>query len=299
MEFKNIVFSGGGIRGLSYIGVLKALNDLKKMKNIERIIGTSIGSIFGLFCILKSTNEELDEYYNLFNERIIKHKDNFITESINLYKNFGLHNNNNIYNLINDIIYDKLNIDNITFLELHNFNKIEFTITGTCLSTRKIEYFNYKNTPNMEISKAIQISTSLPFYYMLNDWDDKKWIDGGICNNFPIEYFDFYDGKFNNNTLGFFLKSDNEVKYKINSFNDIIKGIENIELSQYNLNKNRNIVIINSKNISSIDFDISNEIKTQLINNGYTKTIDFFNEIENNKIKKEIDYIDYIKSIIK
>ena len=150
----------------------------------------------------------------------------------------------------------------------------------------------------MEISKAIQISTSVPFYYMLNEWDDKKWIDGGICNNFPIEYFDYNNGEFNNNTLGFFLRCDNEQTYQINSFNDIIDGIENIELSQYNLNKNRNIIIINSKNISSMDFDISKEIKEELITNGYTKTIEFFNEFKKNKIDKEVDYIGYIKSIL-
>ena len=68
------------------------------------------------FCVLKSTNDELDEYYNLFNDKIIKHKDNIFTESINLYKKFGLHNNNNIYNLINEIVLNKLNIKNITFL---------------------------------------------------------------------------------------------------------------------------------------------------------------------------------------
>jgi len=39
---KNIVFSGGGLKGLAYIGTIQALNELIKLKYIEQIIGVSI-----------------------------------------------------------------------------------------------------------------------------------------------------------------------------------------------------------------------------------------------------------------
>jgi NTE family protein len=49
---KNIVFSGGGLKGWAYIGTIKALNEVVKLKDIEQIIGVSIGSVFGLFYLL-------------------------------------------------------------------------------------------------------------------------------------------------------------------------------------------------------------------------------------------------------
>ena len=46
---KNIIFSGGGLKGWAYIGVIKSLNENISFKNIEQIIGVSIGSVLGLF----------------------------------------------------------------------------------------------------------------------------------------------------------------------------------------------------------------------------------------------------------
>ena len=44
----NLVLSGGGIKGLSYIGVVKYLEEKKLLKNINKIAASSIGAIFGL-----------------------------------------------------------------------------------------------------------------------------------------------------------------------------------------------------------------------------------------------------------
>ena len=51
---KNIVFSGGGLKGWAYIGTIKALNEVVKLKDIEQIVGVSIGAVFGLFYLLNS-----------------------------------------------------------------------------------------------------------------------------------------------------------------------------------------------------------------------------------------------------
>ena len=42
----NIVFSGGGIKGLIFIGCLKYLEENNLLKNIKAISGTSIGGVF-------------------------------------------------------------------------------------------------------------------------------------------------------------------------------------------------------------------------------------------------------------
>ena len=41
-----LVLSGGGVKGLYYIGVLKKLEELNILKNINKFAGTSIGAFF-------------------------------------------------------------------------------------------------------------------------------------------------------------------------------------------------------------------------------------------------------------
>ena len=135
----------------------------------------------------------------------------------------------------------------------------------------------------MEVSKAIQISTSIPLFYVVTNWDKLTWCDGGVTDCFPIDYFDSKDGTFNKNTLGFYLNYDDRKKqmYKISN---IIKLLENIEFTQLDNNvnqnikntKNRFIVDINTGKISSIDYNLTEKQKKFLIDNGYNSTIDFF-----------------------
>ena len=52
MKITKLVFSGGGIKGISYIGIIKYLEDEDLLKNINTIVGTSIGSVLGLSSFL-------------------------------------------------------------------------------------------------------------------------------------------------------------------------------------------------------------------------------------------------------
>ena len=58
---KNLIFSGGSIRVLSYIGCLKALEEYKIIDNIETFTGTSSGGIFSLLLNLGYTFKEMEE----------------------------------------------------------------------------------------------------------------------------------------------------------------------------------------------------------------------------------------------
>ena len=95
--FENLVFEGGGIKGVAYIGALKALNKLDKIKYVKKTIGTSVGSIFALLASMKCTDEQIDKYFwALFNE-MTKFHDNIFTETANFINKMGLHSNDNMY----------------------------------------------------------------------------------------------------------------------------------------------------------------------------------------------------------
>jgi NTE family protein len=62
-------------------------------------------------------------------------------------------------------------------------------ITGTSIESGKLEIFNAENTPNVEIALAVRASASLPIMLKPVEIDGKKYIDGGVANNIPINHF--------------------------------------------------------------------------------------------------------------
>ena len=92
---ENLVFSGGGIRCISYVGVLKLFEEKEIMKNIKQIIATSGGSIFGLVLILKYTYEELKSLVlglDFENIRDISSENLF-----NFFNNYGIDTGNKLH----------------------------------------------------------------------------------------------------------------------------------------------------------------------------------------------------------
>jgi len=127
----NLVFSGGGVKCISYIGLLKYFEENNMMKDIKNIAGTSGGGIFGLMLLLGYSYIDLK---NLIVSLDFQHLQDISCENIfNFNNNFGLDSGNKLENLIRLLIKKKNVDENITFIDLYNIHKITFTVTGTCL----------------------------------------------------------------------------------------------------------------------------------------------------------------------
>ncbi|QHM16551.1 hypothetical protein C7M30_00170 [Bacillus subtilis] len=59
--FKNLVFEGGGVKGIAYVGVLKILEKYNILGNIERVGGTSAGAIVAMLVSLGYNSSELEK----------------------------------------------------------------------------------------------------------------------------------------------------------------------------------------------------------------------------------------------
>ena len=187
-DIKHLVLSGGGMLGISYLGLLKYLEEnstVPIINNLESITGCSAGSIFGTLIALGYTSTELNSIV-----KIINFKD-FITinaESIiNFMKLKGLDSGKNLITFVKKCIKDKTNNENFTFLEMKQKFNIELQIGVTNLSKSRFELMNSVNTPNIPIFKAINASFAIPFIFEPIVIDDDVYCDGGIINNLPIE----------------------------------------------------------------------------------------------------------------
>ena len=282
-QFKNLVICGGGIKAYSLNGSFKALNNLDKMKYIEKISGTSAGALYGVFVACKCTNKEIDEYTVKFYDELTTYSEGAIQQGYNMFNKLGLHDNKNIYNVVDNLLFDKFGQRKMTMKQLYDQTKIEFTTVATCLTTGKAVYMNYITLPDIEVAEAVMMSTAIPFYFVQVKWHGMVYCDGGTVDNFSIDYYDYANGRFNNETLGLHFKeagSENPHN-ETDSVLKLLTVIENAELEnneaqsiqQYD---KRFIVEINVGNVKATDFDLTEKQKQMLLTNGYNAVVNFF-----------------------
>lgn len=206
---KNIIFPGGGLKGWAYIGTIRALTELVDYSVIEQLIGTSIGSFFGLCYVLQiEWSYLLDFIINLdFKEMIDIDIDSIlVTQSLLEGKKY--------YELLKEIISTKVDPE-ITFLELRKISKILLTINAYNITKRKEEYFNYLLTPDVKVIDAVMASCTLPLVFPAYNINNDYYYDSFLINNCayniiePLEtmvfeislYPEFFGTNNNNNSL--------------------------------------------------------------------------------------------------
>lgn len=287
---KNLVFGGGGVKCISYIGLLKYFEENNILKNIEHIVGTSGGGIFALMVIIGYSYKDLKQLILFLDFNSLK--DINCDNICKFNENYGIDTGDNLLQLIKIMIKKKNINEEVTFKDLYNKTNIIFTLTGTCIEKQSIEYFNYKLTPNMTILKAIRITYSIPIIYNCVRYNNYTYVDGGILENYPINFL-----KENiENTLGFYLIGGYEDR-TVNSINNFILGIllSMIRKNEYNIvNKYINNTVSIKCNFSSIDFNISKEQKIKAIENGYTCIKTYYNKLFIRTI-----LVEYIDNIVK
>lgn len=265
----NIVFSGGGVRCLAYMGVLKYFEHEDLKKGVQTIVGTSGGALFALVFILNYTFVEL--------QHLALHLDLNSLQDIsseNLFKffsNYGLDSGHKLDRFIDLLIEKKLGKKQVTFLELYKLYNIKLIINGTCVNTRTVEYFNHITTPNMLVNTAIRISCSIPIMFNSVNIGDKVYVDGGIVDNYPMDIFKHELCK----TLGFYILYKNDKHDEINSIDkfmlNILLAINNKFESLLLENYKDNTVIIES-DVGHVDFNISDTDKLNIIKKGFDST---------------------------
>ncbi|MCD0486818.1 patatin-like phospholipase family protein [Pedobacter sp. MC2016-14] len=156
-----LVLSGGGIRGIAHLGVLKAL--INAGIRFSHISGTSAGSIAGAFY---AAGIDPEEGLNIFMKtRLLR----FIRPAVG---SLGLINIEHTSELLKEYFPE----DDIEKL------KIPLTIAATDFSEGKLVYLT-----KGPLIRAIQASSCIPGIFKPIMINNKMYVDGGILNNFPVE----------------------------------------------------------------------------------------------------------------
>ena len=331
-QFRNLVFEGGGVKGIAYIGAMQVLHNRGTLPEILRVGGTSAGAINALIFALGYTISEQKEI--LQDTNFTKFMDDswgVIRDIRRLAREFGWYEGDFFNSWVGDLIHRRLGDRRATFRDLQQAKCPDLYVIGTNLSTGFAEVFSAERYPDMELATAVRISMSIPLFFaaVRHGVRQDVYVDGGVQLNYPVKLFDreryidlvkdpaaalrtaYYNEEnarfqldrpgrspyvYNRQTLGLRLDRQEEIglfRYDeptqgrpIKNFSDYARSLvgalmnaqENIHLHSDDWQRT---VYINTLDVGTTDFNLSNATKQALIDQGIQGTERYFGWFEN------------------
>ncbi len=284
--YSNLVLSGGALKAVVLLGAVKYLEEKDLIKYFKNYVGSSAGAIIIFFLIIGYKSYEIKD---ILIEEINNIVDLDFENIDDFFINYGIDNTDRNKDILKKYLIKKTKLNDITFIEFAKKYGLNFTITGTNLTTRNTDYFNVDNFPNMSMIDALVITSCIPLIYKPIEYNDNLYIDGGIYNNFAYNYYKNKNDSLGINvTYNYSRKNDTFINY----FNNILLSLMD-KIIELGLDNSENVCFINfdekrkdGVNISTDDFsvNINNDIIIDNINYGYNTFKEFLNKkIENIK----------------
>jgi predicted acylesterase/phospholipase RssA len=266
---KHLVFAGGGIRCLSFIGSLEVLAKHNFLNDTKHFWGNSAGALVATCLSLKTPLPKIRAIFETTD--FTKFRDFDITNLMSFGTNWGLDSGAAFVKSLKLILEDiKPGSSQYTLQELP-----ELHIAVTDLTDTKPLILDSKSYPTLKLVDALRASTSIPFFYMpfRNPLNNHLLIDGAVACNFPWimlpQTVDLDDA------IGFDFSSADTTK-EPNSFAEYIPKILNFRDTYWRSTnfkpKHPNIIRFDVRAFPSWHFAIDANDKQELINIGADTT---------------------------
>jgi predicted acylesterase/phospholipase RssA len=179
----SLVISGGGMKGIYALGSLQYLYDEVGFTHLQAYYGVSIGAVICVLLLIGYTPVEVMAYIcaNKLPQKIAVLDKNIVERK-------SLFNPKHFVELLEEMISKKLGTVP-TLSEFYQLTQIDLYIVTICLSTPfSPVYLHHSSHPDLLLSHAVHMSMSIPFAFGYAEYEGKKYIDGGMIDNFPIHY---------------------------------------------------------------------------------------------------------------
>jgi len=271
-----LIFEGGGVRGIAYIGAIQRLDELNVLKHVKKFGGSSAGSQVAALLAAGYSSGELKEV--LLTTPLDEFKDGSCgccRDVFRFFTRYGYYKGDFMREYFDTLMERKLGKKHATFRDLFDRTGHHLRITGTCVTTRSLDVFDHIASPNMPVSTAMHISSCIPLFFKPVIYDNKTYVDGGCLRNLPTNLFDC-DGEIDQ-CLVFDVTSDSKgVEGPVKGFRNFCFGLMNTVHSAANKVEVRQdkfeIVAINTGDVSAFDFELTKEEESELIKEGYETT---------------------------
>lgn len=253
-HIKNISFSGGGYKGLAFLGCVKALQEKEVLHSVKSYAGSSVGSIIATMLVCGADYDFLKEvavgackiFANYKLDAI-----SMLTRGHRLRSSFGVYKTEALRKYIQECMQKLLGVDyDVTFSDLHARNPVDLIITASCLETKTPFYFSHETTKDTPVSEAVSISCSIPLLFGKTVYKNKTLVDGCLIEKLPMQCWPQEEIE---HTMAFLVRSgDREVSTE--TFTDYInalEGLRSVNIDDSYLSKYKNsITVIDAGNIA-------------------------------------------------
>lgn len=193
VQFRNLVFEGGGVRGIAHTGALRVLAGRGLLDGVRRAGGTSAGAISALLFALGYTpDEQQDIFRSTGFAKFMDDSLGFLRDFRRLWREFGWHKGDFFTKWAGSLVEAKLGSSRATFGDLRRVGRPDLYITGTNLSTGYAETFSAERHAAMPLAAALRISMSIPLFFRAVRHGPRGdvYVDGGVLANYPVKLFD-------------------------------------------------------------------------------------------------------------
>lgn len=193
-DYKYLVLSGSGIKGLVCCGILATLEDAGILYDdqgkfkLKGIAGTSFSSLFVALLGVGYTPAEIQGIIMRLDTGTLRDRK---LSKLNFIVKKGAHRGSTIYKLLGSLIEAKYRDPDFTLYNLYKRTGIRLVMMTTDFIHKKSIALDALNEyGNLPIRKAVQMSMALPFLFEPIPYDNQLFVDGSLLNNYPINVFD-------------------------------------------------------------------------------------------------------------
>lgn len=262
MKEIDLVLKGGGAKIPALAGAILALE--KNGFIIKRVAGTSAGAIIAALYASGYSGKEIVD--------IVKEVDmGYLAKDLNfpivwnwLNDRWGIYKGNRFEKWMKDVLAAKQ-------VKYFKDTNIDLRVFATDLTNQISMRLDGYSQPFIPVAKAVRMSMSIPFVFKPVKHFNSIIVDGGLLRNYPIKTFD----NSKRLTIGIRLIGDDYNKsVKINNgkefamacVNTMMAAAENEHIEEADWART---IQVNTGGVKAIDFNISKEVKSQLVSAGW------------------------------
>jgi NTE family protein len=283
MKYDTLILAGNSTNAVVTLGALQYLYDNGLMNNIKNYVGVSSGAILSTLLLIGYKPLELLTY--LCVEKIFKKMIHFNISNILLLRK-PLMTFDPIEKILEILITEKIGfVPTIKAAEELFCKKIVFTSYN--LTDDKEEYITSEKYADMSIINGIRMSSTFPLIFEPFKYGGKLYLDGGLFNNFPLEYGENLTitkciGIVTNNPQKKYSEEMSNIDYILKLFN-IYK--DSVTYDKMARSSKSDVIQLKFDN-NFFKFDIDNKEIIRMFDNGYALCKDNIHQrLRNEKVK--------------
>jgi predicted acylesterase/phospholipase RssA len=274
---KVLILGPGGVKGFLTIGSLLFFEKSKLLKEINKVVGISIGAVIGMFYTAGFSITDILEI--ALSTQIADVMTSL--DIVNVMKKNGLISHDIIRKKMEEKLIQKYGFVP-TLKQFYMMTGIEFDVVVTNLDDDKAEYFNHETEPELSCVEAVLMSMSLPLFFQSYVYKNKYYLDGGIADPFPIDRYK------NEKVLGVFLKGS--PKDSRGSFfhylSRVVQSITSVQIKNIKIPPGCKIINLEHDVNDTIGVKMSFEQRVEMVLTGYVKGYEFYQVLHQSN-KKE------------